>query len=155
MNPNLPKWIVGSIAKHVKTVADELSIDCFVDGLDWHGPDNTNINKVEVRVHGPDTKQISSTVYRIRVGLNLLLSNFMSETDNAYDIYTWSGKFEEMMNDPIPIYKIGDGGDLLGCLSYKRTKDTEVRVFHFPRMTKDDDMVRQSELDCNYEMEIN
>jgi hypothetical protein len=137
----------------MKDVAADIPIYCFVDGLDWFSTENSNINKVEVRVHGPDVKQTSANVYRVRVGLNLIISNFVSATSNGYDIYTWCGKFEEAMTNLIPIYKIGDGGDLVGCLTYKRTKDTELRVFHFPRVTKDD-MVRQSELDCNYEMEI-
>ena len=153
VNPNLPKWILGSIANYMKEVADSLEIECFVEGLDQFDPDSSNSDRVEVRVHGPDIKQLSSNVYRIRVSINLLLTSFMSSTKNAYNIYLWCGEFSDAMTTLIPIYEIGDGNELVGCLTYKRTRDTELKVFHFPRVTKED-FVRQTELDCNYEMEI-
>jgi len=153
---NLSRWVFASIAYYFKTIADDLNLPYFVEGVDEREPDDMLQNHCEMRVTGPFTKEMSRGYYHIEININVLLTNLMEMTgENAYSIIDWCGAFQESMLDPIPVYKYGTGpqdtGQWIGCLRVKN--NTQVNVFHFGQVNKTD-RIRQSELDAVFEMDI-
>lgn len=153
VNPNLTKWVLGSIAKYFQPIATNLGITYYVEGLDNYDSEKISEDRVEVRIYGPEIKEISAGSFKINITINIILSSFVNQTGNKYTHFERCGEFVSAMSERIPITKIGGDGSLIGCLTYKRTKDTAVKQFHFGLVTKDD-LIKQSEFDCNYEMEI-
>ena len=76
---------------------------------------------------------------------------------DAYDIVRWTGKFQNVMLEPIPIYKngpgAGDDSSLIDCLVVKKNRNEAVRIYHFGQISKED-RIRQSEVDALYGMEL-
>jgi hypothetical protein len=154
---NLPRWIFASIADHFKTIADTNNIPFFVEGVDEQEPEDTQQSHVELRSTGPDMKEVSKDFYTVEVVINFMVTSLMDMTGNAYEIFDWCGILAKEMQNPIPIYKYGNGVDdddsLIGCLRVKKNSKDSVKVWHFGQIHKTD-RVRQSEIDAAYEMDI-
>jgi hypothetical protein len=113
-------------------------------------------NHVELRVSGPELKEVSNGYYNVKVIVNFLFTKNMDEVSaDAFDLIQWTGVFANEMLQPIPIYKKGDGleddGTLIGCLQVHKGRNEAVRVFHFGQLDKDT-RIRQSEMDALYGM---
>lgn len=154
---NLPRWLFTSLVSHFETVASNNSIPYFVEGVDERDDSKMQASHAEMRVTGPNIKEHSKDWYHVEVVANVLLTSFMDTTGNAYEIVQWSGVFQKEMLEPIPVYKNGTGaqdtGDLIGCLRPKGDRNYAVKLFHFGQVDMTD-RVRQSELDCIYEMDV-
>jgi len=156
MDENLARWIFQSLASHFKSVADGISLLYFVDGIDERSSDTMQENHVELRVSGPELKEISNGYYSVKVIANLLFTKNMDEVSaDAFDLIQWTGVFANVMLQPIPIYRKGSGVEdddtLIGCLQVHKGRNDAVRVFHFGQLDKDT-RIRQSELDALYDM---
>lgn len=155
---HLPRWIFASIAYYFKSIADANSIPYFVEGVDEREPQDMRQSHAEMRVTGPDIKEISNGYYQVNVIVNILLTSLMEMSGvNAYQIINWSGIFAKNMQEPVPIYKYGDGPEddqsLIGCLRVRDGKFDSVKIWHFGQVSRTD-RVRQSEVDVLYEMEV-
>ena len=156
MDENLARWIFQSLASHFNSVADGISLLYFVNGIDERSNDTMQENHVELRVSGPELKEISKGYYSIKVIVNLLFTKNMDEVSaDAFDLIQWTGVFATVMLQPIPIYKKGSGVEdddtLIGCLQVHKGRNDAVRVFHFGQLDKDT-RIRQSEMDALYGM---
>ena len=156
MDKNLARWIFQSLASHFKSVADGISLLYFVEGIDERSNDTMQENHVELRVSGPELKEVSNGYYNVKVIVNFLFTKNMNEVSaDAFDIIQWTGVFADVMLRPIPIYKKGEGaeddGALIGCLQVHKGRNEAVRVFHFGQLDKDT-RIRQSEMDALYGM---
>ena len=156
MDKNLARWIFQSLASHFKSVADGISLLYFVEGIDERSNDTMQENHVELRVSGPELKEVSKGYYNVKVTVNFLFTKNMNEVSaDAFDIIQWTGVFANAMLQPIPIYKKGDGleddGTLIECLQVHKGRNEAVRVFHFGQLDKDT-RIRQSEMDALYGM---
>jgi hypothetical protein len=155
-NPNWARWIFASIAKHLDAVAVANSIPVVVEGVDDETDAFTEAtDRVEIRISGPFTTQMSSE-YRIRMDVNVILtSRFDGQAKNRHAILTNAGLFHEAMDQAILIYKFGNGvdddGSYLGCLVPRSGKNDTVRVLHFGKVDPTD-KVKQSAVDARYEM---
>ena len=155
---NLPRWIFSSVVWHFKTIADDNNIPYFVEGIDERDPNSMNQSHVEIRVTGPEIKEISNEYYNVEVVINFLLTSLMDMTGSrAYEIINWCGILSDEMNSPIPIYKYGDGAEdddsLINCLRIRKNKSDSVKIYHFGQVSKTD-RVRQSEIDAVYDMDV-
>lgn len=156
-NPNWARWIFASVSDNLKAVADTNSIPAIVEGVD----DETNAftdatDRVEIRITGPDTKQLPGNEYRVYVDVNVILtSRFDGKQKNRHAILTNAGLFHSAMDQIIKVYKFGTaGGDddsYLGCLIPRSGKNDSVRVIHFGKVDSTD-KVKQSAVDARYEM---
>ena len=156
MDKNLARWIFQSIAKHFVATANGLSLPYFVEGIDERTDDNMRVSHVELRVTGPETKETSKGFYTVKCVINFMFTKNMDEASaNAFDIIQWTGVFAQVMQEPIPIYKLGSGseddGTLVGCLRAHEGRNEAVRIYHFGQLDKDT-RVRQSEVDAVYGM---
>lgn len=159
-NPNWNRWILQSIIDHYKTnVVDPNSIPFLVDGVDIR--DQTwmeQSDRVELRVNGPDTKELSARWWRIWITVNLYFTSMMGqESKNRYDLENTVGLFLEYTDTVIPVYRLGTGVDdddsLVGCLEPRRELPNAVRSVHFGQINPDD-MIKQSQIDARFEMQF-
>lgn len=156
MDKNLARWIFQSLASHFKSVADGISLLYFVEGIDERSNDTMQENHVELRVSGPELKEVSKGYYSVKVIVNFLFIKNMDEVGaDAFDLIQWTGVFANAMLQPIPIYKKGEGAEddetLIGCLQVHKGRNEAVRIFHFGQLDKDT-RIRQSEMDALYDM---
>lgn len=157
LDSNLARWIFQSIASHFKSVADGISLLYFVEGIDERSEDTMQVDHVELRVNGPDSKETAKDYYDLKVVINFLFTKNMDKAGaNAFDLIQWTGVFANEMQKPIPIYKKGSGaqddGTLVGCLRVDKGKNETVRIYHFGQLDKDT-RVRQSEVDAVFDMD--
>lgn len=159
-DPNWNRWILQSIIDHYKTkVVDINSIPFLVDGVDTR--DQTWMaqpDRVELRVSGPDTKELSARCWRIWVSVNLYFTSMMGqESKNRYDLENTVGLFLEYTDTVIPVYRLGTGAQdddtLIGCLEPRRELPNAVRSVHFGQISPDE-LVKQAQIDARYEMYI-
>jgi hypothetical protein len=140
----------------LKTVATNNSIPAIVEGIDDATDDFSKAtDRIEIRISGPDTQQLSGE-YRLLVSVNVLLSSrFDGKQKNRHAILTNAGLFHEAMDQAILIYKYGntlaDDDSYLGCLVPRSGKNDTVRVVHFGQIDPID-KVKQSAVDARYEM---
>lgn len=156
MDKNLARWVFQSIAKHFKSVADGLSLPYFVEGVDERSEEDMREDHVELRITGPDIKELSRDYWHIKATVNFLLAQRMRLSGaDAFTIVQWAGEFADSMTRPIPIYRLGTGvedtGELIGCLQVRKNRADVVAVYHFGQI-KTDIRVRFSEVDALYEM---
>ena len=161
--PYWPKWIWASVAKYMKGVSDSLNLQLLVEGIDDRQSKNVRASHAELRINGPFIFELSKEYYIVQVPINILLVDFMvGDGTNAYRLQKWAGKFQSVMDFPIPVYRYGqdlpDDGTLLECLRVKRTRDGGVRVIHFgqvARMGTLDAAIRETAVDGLFEMNLN
>ncbi len=155
-NPNWARWIFASIAKNLNTVADDNGIEAIVEGVDDETDGFTQeTDRVEIRINGPFTKEMSGE-YRVQMDINVLLtSRFDGKQKNRHLLLTNAGLFHEAMDQPLKVYKygsaVGDDDSYLGCLTPRSGKNDTIRVIHFGKVDPTD-KIRQSAIDARYEM---
>ncbi len=156
INPNWARWIMASVAKHFAPTATALNIPMLVDGIDDRSTEVMEENHAEMRLTGPFVQKQSRNIYRIDVDVNILLTNLM-QAENAYDLQTWCGQFQEAAQGPINVYKwgseVGDDGTYVFCLTPRKSRMDMIRVLHFGQIGKVD-RIRQSMIDVRYEAHV-
>ena len=157
INPNWARWIAASLAVYYKTVADALSIELLVEGIDERESEKMNADRAELRVNGPFIRQQSSGYFRLDVDSNILLTDLMGgEEDNPYNLMNWAGAFQVAAEKAIPVYRYGpdtegvDDASLVGCLTVRGRKEGP-DLFHFGQVSVDD-RVRQAAVDTQHWM---
>jgi hypothetical protein len=157
-DPNWNRWILQSIIDHYKTnVVDPNTITFLVDGIDLR--DNTFMTapeRVELRINGPDTKELSKSCWRLWVNINIFFTVSMGqEATNRYSLETLVGLFLEFTDTNIPIFRFGTGpGDdssLVGCLEPRREISNSVRSVYFGQISAEETL-KQAQIDGRYEM---
>lgn len=152
---NWARWIHASVAKYLKQVADDNDIPALVEGIEdrdqsfMEAPD-----RVEIRLNGPHSQELSRGYHRLYVDINVLLTSQMGgEGKNAYDLDARLGIFHEAMDGVISIFRVGTGPDddqsLLVCLSPRSGKNDSVRVIHFGQIERTD-RLKQGVVDARY-----
>ena len=155
-NPNWARWIFASIAKNLNAVADTNNIEAIVEGIDDETDGFTQAtDRVEIRISGPFTREMSSE-YLVQTDVNVILtSRFDGKQKNRHAILTNAGLFHEAMDQPLLIYKygsnVGDDDSYVGCLIPRSGKNDTVRVIHFGKVDPTD-KIKQSVVDARYEM---
>ena len=148
----LSRWLIASMAVSFQPVAVGLSLPYYVEGLDERTASIVEADHAEFRFTGPFITEIGPGNYKIGMLGNVLLSKLMGMESNAYSIVDWAGAFQNHMLDPLPVYKWGDGGDLLGCLTVDNKKEN-IKVYHFGQVSMTD-RIRESEVNALYNMEL-
>lgn len=154
-HPSWRRWIHASVGKYLKQVATTNSIPVLIEGIDDR--DSTFMeatDRVEIRLNGPFTQEISKGYHRIHVDINVLLSSHMEgQTKNAYQLDNNLGVFHNAMDGVIAVYRLGTGVEddesLLMCLSPRPGKSDSIRVIDFGQIDKTD-RIRQGVVDGRY-----
>lgn len=148
MNPNLGRWLKSSIAKYLKDVA---TVPAIVEGLDDRSPAFMEApDRIEIRVNGPFTKELSAGYFRVTADVNVLVNSAMANK-NAYTLDNILGTLHGAMDSAIGVFRFGDGPDddqtLIGCL----TPQSPIRTIHFGEITPG---LKQGEVDARYTMDV-
>lgn len=159
-NPNWARWIFSSLATYLKEVAKVHDIPVIVEGLDERTATYMDAtDRVEIRITGPFTREVSHNYYVVLVEANVLISSRFDGPDkkNRYTFADIAGVFHEAMDAAISVYRFGTGDQddqsLIGCLSPQHGKRDALRVFHFGQVNSTDG-IRQSMIDAKYVMEL-
>lgn len=152
-NPNWTRWIVASVVKYLKDVADANNIPSLIEGVEERTTDVSQDNKAEIRVNGPFLTEVSKDYFKGTVGVNVHITYRIDE--DVYGIHKWCGVFLEAMTGNIPILKLGEAGEdqsRIACLSTDDSKDP-IRVLYFGQVDKTD-RVLQVVVDARYVVEL-
>lgn len=157
-NPNWARWIYAGLADYLKKVAVDIPVPCLIEGTTVRTDDILKQPEhVEVAITGPFTREPTRHYFVLKVGVRVLIHSRMDKGTNRYSPQRIAGVYQEAMDAVIAIYRSGDGKDddqtLLGCLSVLNGQGEGVRVMHFGQASATDSL-RQSMVDCWYQMEI-
>ena len=162
-DPNWARYIFASVATYLKSTAADLTLPALVEGLDERTDTYMeSTDRVEIRVNGPYSQELSFNYFRLWVDVNVLLSSRMDAGKNGYVIQRLAGQFQSAMDQPIPVWNYGDQpGDFvpslpdtqihLGCLSPRPQTGESIKVLHFGQVEKTD-RIKQSIVDARYVM---
>jgi hypothetical protein len=143
------------VGKYLKQVATAANIPVLIEGIDDRDPSFMEAgDRVEIRVNGPFSQELSKGYHRIIVDINVLLTSHMEGANkNAYQLDHNLGVFHNAMDGVIAIYRLGTGPEddesLLLCLSPRPGKNDSVRVIDFGQIDKTD-RIRQGVVDARY-----
>jgi hypothetical protein len=159
-NANWARWIHASIGKYMKDVAASANVPVLVEGIDDR--DDTFMSapdRVEVRVNGPFSQELSAGYHRLYVDVNILVNSMMGEANkNAYKLDEILGVFHNAMDGALATYRFGTGPEndssLLGCLTPRPGKSDSIRVIHFGQISTTD-RLKQGMVDARYVMYLN
>lgn len=161
-NPNWPRWVFASIAKHLKAAATTATYPVMVEGLDDRSEQFlTQKLRTEIRINGPFFQQRPGEWF-MWVDANVLITANM-DGPHPYELTRAAGVFLEAITTPIQVWNYGNlAGDFvqddpstqvfLGCLQVRGGKES-VGVFHFGQIDKTD-RVRQALVDASLEMTL-
>lgn len=161
-NPHWGRWIKASVGKYLKQVATTADVPSIMEGLDDRSPQFMEAeDRVEIRVNGPFTNELSAGYYRVHVDVNVLINSAMgNSTKSAYVLDDLLGVFHNAMDGALAVYRFGTGPDddqsLLGCLtprSGKSDKD-DIRTLHFGQLNPTE-RLKQGMVDARYVMFLN
>lgn len=161
-NPNWNRWMFASVAFVLKQVAEDADLPVLVEHLDERTSEFMSASdRVEIRITGPFTQEISKGHHRCWLDANVLLtSRYDGAKKNGYDILKFQGLFQEAMSSPIPIWNYGnEEGDFvvddeetqinLGCFLPRPGRNESIRAFNFGQIDKTDKL-KQSAVDGRY-----
>ncbi len=157
-NPNWPRWLMASISVYFDSISSSIPLPFMVSGVNEITSEDQHTDHAELRVNGPFVEEVSKDFYHIEVEINILVTDIMKATgENAYDIQTWCGAYQEGMAGPIPIKKYGskagDDSTQIGCLIPTDGRRDSIRVMHFGQIDIED-RLRQSMIDGKFKMDL-
>ncbi len=159
-NSNWARWIHASLGKYLKNVATTISIPSLLEGIDDRDPDfMESPDRIEIRVNGPFTHELSAGYFRLFVDVNVLVNSMMGgEAKQAYKLDDILGVYHNAMDGAIAIYRLGTGLDddqsLLGCLTPRPGRNESIRVIHFGQLDRTD-RIKQGMVDARFIMYLN
>lgn len=149
MDPRLPVWVQSSVSVYLKPIAESLRVRFFVEGVDEEFAEAFQQDSALLRVDGPVVKPYHGEMYSIQV--QVVLTDLVTPSKNSYRHLERCGTFASALDLAIPVYKYGDGDELLACLVPEKGRREGVVLTHFGQVDKDV-KVRQSALLCHYEL---
>lgn len=165
-NPNWARWLFASTADVLKTVATNNDLAVYIEHFDERTEEYMKASdRVEIRITGPFTQEISKGYHHVLMDMNVLLtSRYDGAEKNQYNILKNAGLFHGALSMPIPVWNYGPEEDdyqedvpeshlFIGCLLPKGLKADLVKVFNFG-MTNETDKLKQTVVDARYEMYI-
>lgn len=132
---HLPRWIYASCSSAFKTRLGDMSM--YLEGESRRTENETDF--VEFRLDGPYITELSKGYFRVDFEINLLISCQQNRKD-FHKLYKDCGVALQCFNEPISIFKLGDGDNddqtLIDCAILPRSKDQReaVRVSHFGKV---------------------
>lgn len=126
MNVDWPRWIKASFATHFYNVLGGYQL--IIEGQKV--PEDQANDRFEVRFDGPDITQGTKPEYYLDYIVDMLITSVSNETD-IYNMERLKGQAANAYITQIPVYKYGDTGEHVGCMTRKTNidiKDFGIRV---------------------------
>jgi hypothetical protein len=155
VDPNWARWVFASLATLLKGVAESCNLPVMVEGLDERTTAFMEAtDRVEIRITGPFTRDLSRNYYELSVDANALFVSRYEGGKNQYAILQAVGAFQAALDAPIPIYKYGnqEGDDstvIVGVMEPRKERGSGVRVLHFGQADLTD-RIKQTLVDARY-----
>ena len=156
VNPNWARWVFASLATLLKELAEDYQLPVLVEGLDERTTAFMEAtDRVEIRITGPFTRDLSNNYYELAVDANALFVSRYEDGKNKYAILNAIGSFQAALDAPIPIFKYGNQNqatmELSASASWSpaRTRGEAVRVMHFGQADLTN-RIKQSFVDARY-----
>lgn len=132
-NPDVPKWIYASLVKHFSTVASNLGLEYYPEGLDDPTSEVYQNSNLSLRVDGPMSMEGSSlTDHRVEVQAFLTIIG----DQNFYTVFDYAGTVAQELRGVIPVYTIPEAPAVqVGCLDIDRSTEESVRLVNFNRVS--------------------
>lgn len=147
---NINRWIFASVTKHFKTNISVLQV--YIEGFERDT--QTVSDYVEIRMNGPELREVGKNYYHIFVEFNALVQSAVVDSDK-HRVHTDVGKVTEAFYKAIPVYKYGDGPDdddsFLGCLILLQEGNDVLTIAHHGRIAIDSPLM-QATVEGHYEM---
>jgi hypothetical protein len=126
MDPNIPKWVVSSVAEFLKQEAAVVGLPFFAEGLDDPESPVYKADNLSFRIDGPSFREGSgTTIYRFE--LQALLTEV--GLHNRLKLHTNAGAVCEALNNPIPIYNYSEDPPVfIGCFAPDPRSTEPVRI---------------------------
>jgi hypothetical protein len=150
-------------SRTISSTSPQQYLPVLVEHLDERTPQFSKAtDRVEIRITGPFTQEISAGYHRVLLDANVLLtSRYDGQAKNAYTILKLAGAFHAAMDGPIPVWNYGnEPGDytadpatqvFLGCLTPRAGRNDAVSVHNFGQ-TDLTDKLKQTAVDARYVM---
>lgn len=157
---NWPRWIYVSVSKHFKDVANFYNYNSLVENVeDSISTFQETGDRVEIRVNGPFTKELSHNYFHFEVDANILITSHMGgPSKNPYGLMDMVGVMAATASQIIPVYKYGNGPDddedeLVGCLTLRKGPVESIKSYYFGEIDSTN-RLRQAMVDVRLEMQI-
>lgn len=149
-NPNWPRWIMASAARHFKTC----NTNYFVEGFERDT--NGKSEWVEFRLDGPYIKETNKGQWTLNIEINLMVV-VNASPKKVYRIEEIKGDVISLFLDCLDIYKLGetepDDQTLLGCMKLIQRGRDRVIATNFG-VVKPDIRQMQSSIEGHYQMHL-
>ncbi len=149
MNPNWPRWIVASVAKHFSTALENI-LPMSVEGED--GPITNDSDYCELRIDGPFARERDKGDWELYIEINVLITSIKDERD-AYKIHRNNGLVGQAFIGNISVYRYGNGevddSGLEGCLILQSQGRDSLVINNFGQV-ETDVRVMQSTVEGHY-----
>lgn len=152
LDPDIIRHLHSSLALYIKPVSVAINIPLFVEGVDKEIASAFNQDSAVLRINGPVYSPFQGED-RYQVEVFIMMTDLVRQTDNAYKLFTDTGKMAEALSNTIPINRHGIDGSLIGCLIQDRGSRDFVRVANYGIVEKDT-RVRQMAVIAKYELSI-
>lgn len=158
MDPNLPRWIMGSCAKHFDGFKGQTFL--YFEGS---GPRSIDINGIherlfwaEFRLDGPYVTKCTLNEELYTVEINVLLNAVIEDT-YAFRIQELMGQFGEAFTPGISVFKYGiqpqDDQSYVGCLQLITTNGDRVTFSNFSQIGPNT-LLKQGSIEGHYRMHL-
>jgi hypothetical protein len=153
MNPNWPRWIKASCAKHFQDRLNPLHL--FIEGSNRDTAGKRTY--AEFRLDGPYSSEISKNYWQLDIDINILVVTIRDDHDN-YEHERNVGIVASAFTRGIVIWKYGNSpGDdpleKLGCLQMNPDRKDLIEIGNFGQVANDARMI-QSTVESHYRLNL-
>lgn len=141
MNVNLPRWVTASLATTLKTTVDSLSMEFFVEGVDREKPEWFQTDSTVLRVTGPIPK-FGAGITRYKFEAMVMLTDHVDDTENGFLNINRAATIANALSGPVPVYEHPGGVTQVGCLDFDRDASEPLRIVHFGKLDKDNEITQ-------------
>lgn len=155
-DPNWARWIFASISRHFADAASVATIPLFIEGQ--HRDTRELKDFFELRVDGPNLREVSKGCWLLRVEINVLVQSTMDD-DNYHRIHQNVGICSVAFDKVINVYRKGTGPfddqSFVGCLRLLQDRERRdyLEINHFGQIDVKTKLM-QATVEGHYRMEL-
>lgn len=141
VNRLLQRWVIASIAKHLRAAADEVNLPFVVEFLNTRNAAfKSAALKAEATIIGPSAREMSPGFVRVQAGVFIKVSSVPALDTNAWNHMDACGRLQEALCQCIVVkkYAAGEPSPEEVCVLEPRTdQPVAVNVTHITPSTTD------------------
>lgn len=119
-NPNWPRWVKASFARHLRAVGAALDLPAIIEGLDDRDTSQRQAQeKTEITIHGYSSSELNGE-HEITTAVTVLVAVNKQRNANAYTVQDIAGAYVTALDQCIEVKQYQPGNDtpaLVGILT--------------------------------------